>query len=205
MLPAQIIDALGNCLVTCDRISFCALRIGAGLIIDLKNRTGKSNDWIILTNLPRNKRWKKGVILDLYHERWGIEVFFRELKEILGADNFHSESIEGIMQEIMFSMLAATMISCAEILACTIEAGGRPKWSDTTQKKANRTTLRTIIFMALIKDPRGCNVAELLDEELGIAWKRAKKRRPGRSEPRICKSFYGKWKNRFAKRSKRAA
>ncbi len=79
------------------------------------------------------------------------------------------------MQELAFSMLAATLVSCAEILARTVEAGARPKWSDTTQKKANRTTLRTIVFMAIIKDPRTCDVAELLDEELGIAWRRAKK------------------------------
>ena len=102
-------------------------------------------------------------------------------------------------------MLAATMISCADVLARTVMAEGRPKWNDTTQKRTNRKTLRTILFMGLLKDPRACDVAELLDEELGIAWKRAKKRRPGRSEPRICKSFYGKWKNGFKNKKKRAA
>lgn len=57
-----------------------------------------TDDWVILTNLPRCNHWKKNVILDLYHERWGIEVFFRELKTILGADNFHAQSLDGVMQ-----------------------------------------------------------------------------------------------------------
>jgi len=165
----------------------------------------KSDDWLLLTNLPRCQRWKKHSILNLYHERWGIEVFFRELKTILGADHFHAQTVEGVMQELTFSMLAATLISCAEIIARTVEAEARPKWNDTTQKRANRTTLRTIVLMALLKDPRACNVADLLDEELGIAWRRAKKRRPGRSEPRICKSFYGKWKTGFMSKYKRTA
>ena len=165
----------------------------------------KTDDWLLLTNLSRCKRWKKSIILDLYHERWGIEVFFRELKTILGADHFHAQTLEGVLQELSFTMLAATLVSCAEIMARTVEAEARPKWSDTTQKRANRVTLRTIILMALLKDPRACDIAELLDQELGIAWKRARKRRPGRSEPRICRSFYGKWKNGFKNKRKRAA
>ncbi|MDY6874472.1 MAG: IS4 family transposase [Chloroflexota bacterium] len=166
---------------------------------------GKNDDWVLLTNIRRCKRWKKHIILDLYHERWGIEVFFRELKTILSADHFHSETLDGVLQELTFSMLAATMISCAEIIARTVESESRPRWNDTRQKKANRTTLRTIVLMALIKDPRTCDIAELLDQELEIAWRRAQKRRPGRSAPRICRSFYGKWKSGFKRAKGRAA
>lgn len=169
------------------------------------NHPNKSEDWLLVTNLQRCRRWQKRIILDLYHERWGIEVFFRELKTILGADNFHAHTLDGVLQELTFSMLAATLISCAEIMARTVEAEARPKWSDTTQKRANRVTLRTIVLMAILKDPRACDVAELLDEELGIAWRRARKRRPGRSAPRICRSFYGKWRQGFRNKSKRAA
>lgn len=169
------------------------------------NHANKKDDWVLLTNLPRCRRWKRNIIFDLYHERWGIEVFFRELKMILGADHFHAATLDGVLQELSFSMLAATLVSCAEIIARTIEAESRPKWNDTTQKRVNRMTLKTIVHMALLKDPRACDVAELLDDELGIAWRRAQRRRPGRHAPRICRSFYGKWKSGFKCKKKRAA
>jgi type VI protein secretion system component VasF len=56
--------------------------------------------WCLLTNFPRNQVWTKSCILDLYHQRWGIETFFRELKGFLGAGHFHAQTIEGIRQDL---------------------------------------------------------------------------------------------------------
>lgn len=163
--------------------------------------TNASNEWIIITNLARNTRWKRSTIMELYHQRWGIETFFRELKNIFGADHFHSHSLEGIKTEISMAMLASALISGAEMIAMVVRSEGMPKWNDIEQRRCNRVVLKTVIMQALLKDPRSCNVSDILDTELEIAALRARKRRPGRSYPRICKSFYGKWRNGFKRKA----
>lgn len=158
-------------------------------------------EWVLMTNLPRNAHWTRAVLMNLYHERWGIEVFFREFKSIVGADNFHAHSLEGMHAEITMAMLGASLMSAAELIALTVTFQRMPKWNDLQQKRCNRATLATIVCNTIKMDPRVHSIADILDRELGIAALRAKKRRPGRSFPRICKSFCGKWKHRFKGRA----
>ena len=160
-----------------------------------------SEEWILLTNLSRNARWTRSIILSLYHERWGIEIFFRELKQHFSADQFHSLTTDGLHAEIAMAMLAASLVSAAELIALTVNVRRMPRWNDLQQRRCNRSTLATIVLNALKSDPAILAVADMLDRELGICAKAASKRRPGRSYPRICKSFYGKWKHVFNKRA----
>jgi hypothetical protein len=158
---------------------------------------GNGQEWILLTNLPRNSRWTRATILHLYHQRWAIETFFRELKQVLNADHFHAQSLDGMRQEICMAMVAAAMISAAEMLALTVRHGRMPTWHDAHQQRCNRATLATTVRQMLLTDPTLREVDEMLDDALGISALRAIKRRPGRRYPRICKSFYGKWKHGF--------
>lgn len=155
------------------------------------------DNWTLLTNLKRKGIWNRRMLLDLYHERWGIEVFFRELKQILSADVFHSQSLDGIKQELTFAMLGATLISVMDTLAHVHTRGAVPKWNDPVKPRCNRVTLRTVLHQILLLDPRGDQISELVDRELNIIGKEAQKQRPGRFFPRVCKSFCGKWKQKF--------
>lgn len=177
------------------------VRLVRGHPVAGKRNERSSEEWVLMTNLARNARWTRSVIMKLYHERWGIEVFFRELKGIVGADRFHAQSIEGMHAEITMAMLGASLMSAAELIALTITCERMPKWNDLQQRRCNRVTLATIVRNAILMNPRVHNVAGMLDQELGIAALRARKRRPGRSFPRICKSFYGKWKHKFNRRA----
>jgi hypothetical protein len=54
---------------------------------------------VFATNLPRS--WvKRKWIHDLYKMRWGVETSFRELVRDLKAEQWHSKSVNGILQEI---------------------------------------------------------------------------------------------------------
>lgn len=157
-------------------------------------KSARTEEWVLLTNLPRHTwHWRR--ILSLYHERWGIEVFFRELKSIVGIDRFHAHDFEGIQAEMTMAMLAASLMSAAELIALTVQNGRMPTWDDVTQKRCNRSVLAKVVLNVLKSNPLVYDVAEMIDNELRISALRARKRRPGRSYPRICKSFYGKWKN----------
>jgi hypothetical protein len=153
-------------------------------------------EWVLLSNLPRN-RWSVSILMSLYHERWGIETLFRELKDIVGLNHFHAHDIDGMKAEITMAMLAASLMSAAELIALTVKTGRMPDWDDVHQRRCNRATLATIVLNAIKLNPEVNDVAEILDNELRIAALRARPRRPGRWAPRICKSFYGKWKHRF--------
>jgi len=154
----------------------------------------KPEEWVLLTNLPRHAwHWRR--VLTLYHERWGIEVFFRELKSIIGIDRFHAHDFDGIQAEMTMAMLAASLMSAAELIALTVQNGRMPTWDDVTQKRCNRSVLAKVVLNIVKTNPLVYDVTEMIDNELRISALRARKRRPGRSYPRICKSFYGKWKN----------
>ena len=67
----------------------------------------KINDDIyeyLITNLD-NKDFLLNDLKALYHERWGIEISFRELKYTLGMTHFHSQKVEHIKQEIYAKLI----------------------------------------------------------------------------------------------------
>lgn len=157
--------------------------------------------WCLLTNLPRNQRWTRTCLIALYHQRWGIETFFREFKGFLGAGHFHAHTIKGLRQEITMAMVAATLVSAMELLSFVINCHRMPQWNDLRQQRCSKPLLVQTLESFLLMDPTVRDVAQWLDRALRLSRLRARKRRPGRNYPRICKSFYGKWKHRFKRRA----
>lgn len=58
----------------------------------------------IITNLPPSE-FLVDEIKGLYNMRWGIETSFRDLKHIIGANNFHFKKVKYIEQEILSRMI----------------------------------------------------------------------------------------------------
>jgi len=162
-------------------------------------RKNMPEEWALITTLPCNSRWTKTIIMELYHERWAIETFFRDTKELMNADTFHSHSLEGMLQEISFMMLAGVLVAASEICAQDTDDIPPEKWNNDRKKLCNRATLITTIRDMISVDPTHRNIEEALDEALGNSQKRAQKRRPGRWYLRISKSTYSKWKAKFHK------
>ena len=54
---------------------------------------------VIATSLPE-EIFSMEDLKEIYHQRWGIETGFRELKYILGLSAFHSKQENSILQEI---------------------------------------------------------------------------------------------------------
>ena len=75
---------------------------------------------VIATSLPE-EMFSTEDLKEIYHQRWGIETGFRELKYILGLSAFHSKQENSILQEIYarivmynFSMLIAQHVKPKE-------------------------------------------------------------------------------------------
>lgn len=65
----------------------------------------------VITSLNRSDFSLEEIKL-LYHQRWGIETSFRELKYALGLVNFHSKKKKFILQEIYAKMLMYNYSEC---------------------------------------------------------------------------------------------
>jgi hypothetical protein len=75
----------------------------------VRYKIGK-NEYALLTTLTE-KNFSKSDLRGLYHKRWGIEEFFKTLKQTAKIEQFHSNSKNGILQEIYAFLLLQT-IAC---------------------------------------------------------------------------------------------
>ena len=80
----------------------------------------------IATSLPRES-FAPNTIKKLYHQRWGIETSFRELKYAIGVTNFHARKRDSVLQEIYARL---TMYNFCEriTLHVVIKQDARRKW-----------------------------------------------------------------------------
>ena len=63
-----------------------------------------------LTNLLNGKLFSPREIAELYKSRWQIEIFFRDLKHVLGLTKFISYSVGGIKIQIYAALIAYILI-----------------------------------------------------------------------------------------------
>lgn len=67
-------------------------------LIKINNPKTKKPD-VFVTNLP--EQWlTKNIIASLYTKRWGVENSFRDLTQTMQAEQWHSKSLNGILQEL---------------------------------------------------------------------------------------------------------
>lgn len=67
---------------------------------------------VLITNLTKDEYSSEG-LKKLYNSRWGIETGFRELKQTLGLEYFHSKKLLFIIQEIYAKM---TLYNFCEVI-----------------------------------------------------------------------------------------
>ena len=56
------------------------------------------------TNLDRDS-FPPAKLKKMYHQRWGIETAFRDLKHTIGLEHFHSKRAEFIAQEVFARLI----------------------------------------------------------------------------------------------------
>lgn len=75
------------------------------ITLRLVSAPGKNGEKIyIITTLPEDE-FNTHSILNLYKQRWDIESSFDYLKNVLGAERFHSKKVAFIEQEILSSLI----------------------------------------------------------------------------------------------------
>ena len=64
----------------------------------------------LVTSLLDPELFPRDEIMELYHERWHIETFFRELGGVLDFDHWHTRKLRGLYLELLFTMTYVTVV-----------------------------------------------------------------------------------------------
>lgn len=145
----------------------------AGLPLELKVRfvsvrlpTGELE--VLVTSLLDKGTYPTGEFLHIYHQRWGVETYYGQLKGRLDLENFSGQTVEAVLQDIHAAIFLSNLESivtreAAKQLAAQSANGERP---ERHEKKINRAVsfhvLKSRVIDLLIgKDPAEKVLAEL--------------------------------------------
>lgn len=64
----------------------------------------------LVTSLLDPDAFPREEILDLYHDRWHIETFFRELTGDVAFESWHTRTLRGLYVELLFTMTYVTVV-----------------------------------------------------------------------------------------------
>ena len=151
---------------------------------------------VLLTNLPDEPRFAASAVIGLYFRRWAVEVEYRDEKTSLDIETFHSQTENGIRQEL-FAILAMAVI--ARTLTALMTDPDHPAKAEPQFKHA----MFTLAQEAAVLAPRCPELAlmifsELLNEIARVRYYRPKTPRP--PQPRVSKKPVNKWQVDKAKR-----
>jgi hypothetical protein len=144
---------------------------------------------VLLTNLQDTSRFPAPAVIALYFRRWAVEVHYRDEKTSLDVQTFHSQTENGIRQEL-FAILIMAVI--ARTLMALMTDPDHPSRAEPQFKHA-MITLAEEAFVLTPKCPELALVifSELLHEIARVRYYRPQTPRP--SQPRVCKKPVNKW------------
>lgn len=151
---------------------------------------------VLLTNLEDPVRFPTAAITALYFRRWAVETHYRDEKTSLDVETFHSQTENGIRQELFAILIVAVIARLLTVLMTDPDhpAGVEPQFKHAV------ITLAQEAFVLTPKCPERALVifTELLNEIARVRYYRPKIPRP--SQPRVSKKPINKWQVDKAKR-----
>lgn len=143
---------------------------------------------VLLTNLYDKKRFTCEELIGLYFRRWEVENYYRDEKNTLELETFHTKKENGVRQELFavatMSVITRTMMAVA---SQEIEKGKEPQFKNSIMKLAKETALFVSKKMKWVKEVFFC----LLERIKETLYYRPKKKRD--TYPRVTKQPVNKW------------
>lgn len=151
---------------------------------------------VLLTNQLEATGCSAEALIGLYFRRWAVETHYRDEKTSMDIETFHSQTENGIRQEL-FAMVIMAVI--ARVLMRLTTDPEHPSRAEPQFKHA----LISLAQEAAVLTPQDPVLAlsifrELLDEMARVLYYRPKVTRP--SQPRVCKKPINKWQMERPKR-----
>ena len=151
---------------------------------------------VLLSNLFQTQEITGEEIIELYFKRWAVEEQYRDEKIVMGLEQFHARTPNGIQQEL-FSVLVMSVITRTLMAMSSRYISGR---AVAPQFKHAVLTLASDAGVLAANDPdKALEVlSEILTEIERVLYYRPKK--PRSASPRVSKKPPNKW--REAKKQK---
>ena len=73
----------------------------------------------LVTSLLDEQAVTREMLIDLYHRRWHIETFFRELSSDVQFEHWHTRTVKGLYVELLFTMAYVTAVRLEMARAAT--------------------------------------------------------------------------------------
>jgi len=151
---------------------------------------------VLPANLPDEPRFAASAVIKLYFRRWAAEVEYRDEKTSLDIETFHSQTENGIRQEL-FAILVMAVIA-RTLMALMTDPG-----HDAKAEPQFKHAMITLAQEAAVLAPRCPELAlaifsELLREIARVRYYPPKTPRP--PQPRVSKKPVSKWQVDKAKR-----
>lgn len=127
----------------------------------------------LVTNLDRDS-FPPAKLKKMYHQRWGIETAFRDLKHTVGLEHFHSKRAEFISQEVFARLILYNLCELVESHAAIFHRTGSHVYQLNFSAAVH--IVRHALFFLNSDDPPPDVVALIRKYLLPV--------RPGRSGPR---------------------
>lgn len=155
---------------------------------------------VLLTNLMEVDGFSAETLIALYFRRWAVETHYRDEKTSMAIETFHSQTENGIRQELLAILIMAVITRLLMRLATDPEHPSRAE----PQFKHALISLAQEAAVLTLKDPvlALSILSELIDEMARVLYYRPKIPRP--SQPRVCKKPINKWQVDRVKRMARA-
>ena len=152
---------------------------------------------VLLTNLQDGARFPAQAVIDLYWRRWAVEVHYRDEKTSLDIETFHSQTENGIRQEL-FAILIMAVIARTMMVLLTDPEQAQPQFKHAIITLASEAALLT----PMCPDVALGIFQELLCEIARVRYYRPKVPRP--SAPRLSKHPVNRWRLEKTQRMARA-
>ncbi len=151
---------------------------------------------VLLTNLFDKRKYKYDDIVSLYFKRWAVKDHYRHEKCFLSIETFHSQSVNGIMQEL-YAVLVTSVIA-RTITALSVDSESRETEKSTVSPQLKNAVICFAKEAALLilDDPEKAYkiFEELIETIKRVKYYKPKKPRP--SAPRVTKKSKNKWQNK---------
>lgn len=158
--------------------------------------------YIIGTTLLDSECYTADALKNLYHARWGIEELYKVSKELIGVEEFHSQSERGVKQELYAHFVLVTL---SRIFANHSEDGLNQSESLKESKKIQVNMKNCLVTLARHLEGLFVQQAALVKRTINSIMNSItacqQKCRPNRSYDRQTRKPVKKWQLPGSKRS----
>lgn len=152
----------------------------------------------LVTSLLDPKQFPAAELADIYHKRWDIETFYRDLKRTMKTIHWHCASPDTFEQELIVALIAVCLIRLA-MLEAAASAGGVACLSFT------RSLTETRVFFGWIGRPDAHPFQPLYEGYVRLCACHKVRIKPGRSFSRNQQEYRRKARGLEIKRRGRRA